>query len=251
LILTCRTTILNQAKNISDKVQYSNIDSSNYEVKIENYSNWDKARILYNHIYLSDLQDEQKSVFLQNDFHWKVINHKYYNPRLIEGITSKSNIVDADYSERFIIDILNDPKKIWEKPFNIQISHVSRLLLLTMYSLGNDYIVNDERLKEAFNSRIDYEVKNNNFQRKGNEYNSSLKELVGGFIIRTIDKDTIKYKFFNPSIEDFIFEYFQNSIEEYFQVLKSAIFFEQFKYRITTNKLKEDEKRINFDSTHN
>ncbi|MDM1415784.1 hypothetical protein HX057_16825 [Myroides odoratimimus] len=251
LILTCRTTILNQAKNISDKIQYSNIDSSNYEVKIENYSNWDKARILYNHIYLSDLQDEQKSVFFQNDFHWKVINHKYYNPRLIEGITSKSNIVDADYSERFIIDILNDPKKIWEKPFNIQISHVSRLLLLTMYSLGNDYIVNDERLKEAFNSRIDYEVKNNNFQRKGNEYNSSLKELVGGFIIRTIDKDTIKYKFFNPSIEDFIFEYFQNSIEEYFQVLKSAIFFEQFKYRITTNKLKEDEKRINFDSTHN
>lgn len=193
LILTCRTTVLNQAKNISDKIQNSNIDISNYEVRVENYSDWDKARILYNHIYLSDLQDEQKLIYFQNDFHWKVIKHKYYNPRLIQGITNKNNIVDSVYSEMFILEILNDPKKIWEKPFNVQITQISRLLLLTMFSLGGGiYYITDERLNEAFNSRIDYEVKNNNYQRKGNEYNSALSELVGGFIIRTIDKNTVE-----------------------------------------------------------
>ena len=180
LILTCRTTILNQAKNISDKIENSNIDISNYEVRIENYTNWDKARILYNHIYLSDLSDEQKLIYFQNDFHWKVIKHRYYNPRLIQGITSKSNLVDTEYSENFVLEILNDPNKIWEKPFNIQISNVSRLLLLTMYSLsGGIYYVTDERLKEAFNSRINHEVVYNNYQKNGNEYNFALKELVG------------------------------------------------------------------------
>ncbi|GAA4770340.1 MULTISPECIES: restriction endonuclease [Flavobacterium] len=246
LILTCRTTILNQAKNISDKIENSNIDISNYEVRIENYTNWDKARILYNHIYLSDLSDEQKLIYFQNDFHWKVIKHRYYNPRLIQGITSKSNLVDTEYSENFVLEILNDPNKIWEKPFNIQISNVSRLLLLTMYSLsGGIYYVTDERLKEAFNSRINHEVVYNNYQKNGNEYNFALKELVGAFIIRTIDKNDTRYSFFNPSIDDFIFTYFQNSNEEYLQLLKSSVFFEQFKYRIATTVVK-GEKRISF-----
>lgn len=246
LILTCRTTILNQAKNISDKIENSNIDISNYEVKIENYTNWDKARILYNHIYLSDLSDDQKLIYFQNDFHWKVIKHRYYNPRLIQGITSKSNVVDSEYSENFVLEILNDPNKIWEKPFNIQISNVSRLLLLTMYSLsGGIYYVTDERLKEAFNNRINHEVFHNNYQKKGNEYNFALKELVGAFIIRTIDKNDTRYSFFNPSIDDFIFTYFQNSNEEYLQLLKSSVFFEQFKYRIATTVVK-GEKRICF-----
>ncbi|QSB28467.1 restriction endonuclease [Flavobacterium sp. CLA17] len=246
LILTCRTTILNQAKNISDKIQNSNIDISNYEVKIENYTDWDKARILYNHIYLSDIEVNQKFIFFQNDFHWKVIKHRYYNPRVIQDITKKNNIIDSDYSEKFVLDILNDPKKIWEKPFNVQISHISRLLLLTMYSLGGGiYYVTDERLKEAFNSRINLEVVYNNYQRKGNEYNFALKELVGAFIIRTIDKNNIRYSFFNPSIDDFIFAYFQNSNEEYLQLLKSSVFFEQFKYRIATTIVK-GEKRIDF-----
>lgn len=244
LILTCRTTILNQAKNISDKIQNSNIDISNYEVRIENYTDWDKARILYNHIYLSDLQDEQKLIYFQNDFHWKVIKHRFYNPRLIQGITNKNNIVDSEYSEKFILEILNDPKKIWEKPFNIQITQISRLLLLTMFSLGGGiYYITDERLKEAFNNRINYEAENNNYQRQGNEYNSALSELVGGFIIRTIDKNTVRYSFFNPSIEDFIYEYFKNSNEEYLKLLYSSIFFEQFKYRIGTT-IVEGEKRI-------
>ncbi|MBC8768696.1 restriction endonuclease [Arenibacter sp. BSSL-BM3] len=251
LILTCRTTILNQAKNISDKIENSNIDISNYEVRIENYTNWDKAQILYNHIYLSDIEDEQKAIFFHNDFHWKVIKHRYYNPRVIQDITKKSNIVDSDYSEKFVLDVLNDPKKIWEKPFNVQISQISRLLLLTMYSLsGGIYYVTDERLKEAFNSRINHEVVNNNYQRNGNEYNFALKELVGAFIIRIIEKNNIRYSFFNPSIDDFLYAYFKNSNEEYLQLLKSSVFFEQFKYRIATTIVTE-EKRIDFSHKNN
>ena len=92
--------ITKSIKNISDKIENSNIDISNYEVRIENYTNWDKARILYNHIYLSDLSEEQKLIYFQNDFHWKVIKHRYYNPRLIQGITSKSSVVDSEYSEK-------------------------------------------------------------------------------------------------------------------------------------------------------
>ena len=69
--------------------------------------------------------------------------------------------------------------------------------------------------------------------------------IQGAFIIRTIDKNDTRYSFFNPSIDDFIFTYFQNSNEEYLQLLKSSVFFEQFKYRIATTVVK-GEKRISF-----
>lgn len=248
LILTSRTVIVNQAKGLSDKIQNSNLDISNYEVIVENYTDWHKAKILYNHIYVSNLENEQKSIFFHNDFHWKVIRHKFYNPRLIEDITK----VDSEYSKKFVMDILNDPTKVWQKPFNVQISHISRLLLLTMYSLGGGtYQITDERLKEAFDARINFEVENNNYQRKGNEYHSVLNELVGSFIIRTIHKHSVLYNFFNPSIEDFIFTYFQNSREEYLELLKCSIFFDQFKHRITTTIIIEGEKRIDFSSAIN
>jgi len=245
LILTCRTTILSQAKSISDKLLNSNIEISNYEVKLENYSEWDKARILYNHIYLSDLETDQKNIFFQNDFHWKVIKHRFYNPRLIQGITSKMNINELVYSEKYVLSVLSDPKKIWQQPFNVQISQISRLLLLTMYSLGGKYTVTEETLKEAFNGRINYEVSNNNYQRLGSEYNQALKELVGAFVIRTIDKYGVKFSFFNPSIEDFIFDFFKNTPEEYITILESSVFFEQFKYRISTKSI-DGEKRVKF-----
>ncbi|MCD0478895.1 restriction endonuclease [Chryseobacterium sp. LC2016-29] len=246
LLLTCRTTILSQAKKLSDKIQNSNIDISNYEVKLDNYSDWNRARILYNHIYLSDLTNEQKQIFFQNDFHWKVIKHKYYNPRLIQGITSEKNISGVEYSQKLVLEILNNPKKIWEQPFNVQISPTSRLLLLTMYSLGG-HTVAEAKLKEAFDARLDFEVSNNNLPLVGNEFNHAIIEVVGSFIIRTLNQESVTYKFFNPSIEDFIHNYFQNVPKEYLKILKSSVFFEQYKYRITTVDA-GGEKRINFSS---
>ncbi|MFR9543391.1 MAG: restriction endonuclease [Rikenellaceae bacterium] len=56
LILTTRSTILNQAKASDEKIGRSNISSNKCEIVIENYSDLDKAKILYNHLYHSDIE---------------------------------------------------------------------------------------------------------------------------------------------------------------------------------------------------
>ncbi|PBJ14363.1 restriction endonuclease [Flavobacterium sp. ACN6] len=248
LILTCRTTILNQAKEVSEKIEASKIDISNHEVTIEDYRNIDKAKILYNHIYFSQLTDEQKSIFFKDQFYWKVIKHKFYNPRIISFFTDHDRVKsNAEYS-REVIDFLDNPSLIWEKPFLIQISSNSRLLLSTLYSLGGKYVISEERLREAFTSRLNYEVKYNNYVKKGNTFEAVIKELVGGFINRITYKDDnskIEYSFFNPSIEDFLFDYFSKNKDEYITILSLSIYFEQFNERITT-KLVKNSKRIYF-----
>jgi adenylate kinase family enzyme len=55
-ILTSRTTILNQGKILIDVFQNNNLERNEFEVSFESFSEIDKARILYNHIWNSSLE---------------------------------------------------------------------------------------------------------------------------------------------------------------------------------------------------
>lgn len=254
LILTCRTTLLKQAKEESEKIDNSKIEVSNYEVKIENYRNLDKAKILYHHIYFSNLSDELKEVFFKDRFYWKVINHRNYNPRIIEFFTDIERLQpEIEYSKE-VLDFLEDPTKIWEKSYKKQISYEARLFLATLYSLGGKYVVLEPELKEAFEARLDYEVANNNYTKASGTFNKVVKELLDGFISRVHKTEnnytSVQYRFLNPSIEDFLYNYFSKNIDEYFLILKSAIRLGQFRDRIST-KQEQNSKRIYFGEANN
>lgn len=249
LILTCRTTLLKQAKEKSEKIDNSKIEISNFEVMIDNYRNLDKARILYNHIYFSNLSEELKLYFFKNQFYWQVIKHSNYNPRIVEFFTDIDRLQPGKDFNQEVLDFLNDPSKIWEKSYLNQISNEARLFLSTLYSLGGKYVIKEEKLKEAFESRLQYEIINNNYTKPSGIFNKVVKELLGGFInrIHKTEKNytTVEYQFLNPSIEDFLYYYFSKNLDEYFAILKSAITIGQFKERIST-KHEQSSKKIFF-----
>jgi dephospho-CoA kinase len=246
LILTCRTTILNQAKELSDKINNSKIEISKHEIQIENYKEIDKARILYNHVYFSNLSEDLKEVFFKNQFYWKVIRHKFYNPRVIEFFTDIERLQPGtDYSKE-VINFLDDPSSIWEKSYLIQTSNSAKLFLSTLYSLGVKYAVDEETMKEAFEARLNYEMQVNHYQKQGSTFYKIVNELSGGFLIRTIKinkhVNVVEYSFLNPSLEDFFYIFFSKNISEYLNILESSIHMEQFKGRISTAENSKERK---------
>ncbi|WP_024481145.1 restriction endonuclease [Cellulophaga baltica] len=255
LILTCRTTILNQAKEKSEIIYNSKIDINNHEVKIEDYGKLEKAKILYNHIYDSNLTNELKSTFFKDYFHWEIINHRSYNPRIIEFFTDIDRLQENVEYKSEIINFLDNPDKIWEKSFTNQLSDNAQILLSTLFSLSGTYVVSETKLKEAFDNRVNFEILNNNFRRRGNLYKKTIKELQNAFIHRIITRHSEHYqsidiRFLNPSIEDFLYYYFNNdNIDEYFIILKSSKYLEQFKRKITTKK-ENYVKKIYFDDSN-
>jgi len=95
-ILTSRTNILNQGKRLSDLLGESNIEKNELEVRVENINRKDKAKILYNHIYFSNLsEDFIEEVYLEKRY-LSIIDHKNFNPRLIEFITNKDKASGLD-----------------------------------------------------------------------------------------------------------------------------------------------------------
>jgi hypothetical protein len=254
LILTCRTTILNQAKQESEKISDSKVEIANYEVKVQDYRDIDKAKILYNHIYFSNLSSDLKSIFFKDHFYWKVIKHKNYNPRIIEFFTDIDRLQPSIEYDKEVIAFLNDPSRIWEKTYSIQISQNARLFLSTLYSLGTKYIIHENTIQKAFDARLNYVVSYNNHVKVANSFNKVVKELVGGLIVRTHKTEksytSIEFRFLNPSIEDFLFHLFSKDLNEYFNILSSAIYFSQFKERISA-KQDDRRKKIYFGETEN
>jgi len=85
-----------------------------------------------------------------------------------------------------------------------------------------------DNLQLAFEARLDYEIKNNGFNRSNSIFNIKIKELLGSFIKSWRDECTIYYGFFNPSITDFLMDYFNENKEEKWRIFDSAIYTEQY-----------------------
>ncbi len=234
LILTSRTTILNQAENKLSKLKNAVIDLSKYEVKVEDYSKFDKALILYNHLYFNEISDDFYEKITEDKNYFKIINHKNFNPRIIEFITDPNRLktIDTENYLEFILKNLDCPSLIWENPYEQQIDDYSRFLLTTLFSLDRPKEV---ILQKAFDSRLEYEIKNGNFQRINNAFTTKVKDLLGGFIIASRDDSATEYNFFNPSIIDFMVDYLKKNPSEKWRILESVVFLEQLTLRFKNN----------------
>ncbi|WP_405411719.1 restriction endonuclease [Maribacter sp. Asnod1-A12] len=245
LILTSRTVVLNMAAENSEKILNSNIDTSKHEVKIEDYTKYDRAKILYNHLFFSDLNENLKDAFFTEGFHWFVINHKSYNPRIIEFFTDSQRYEKSISQEDYKISVrnkLDKPEDIWKKSFENQLTDTSQIYLTTLFSINDS---NEDTIKECFELRIKHEVKKNGLRKKSDLYLKTINELLGGFINRTItDLIWAKYtsvSFFNPSIIDFLLSYLSlTNKDEKWEIFSSALYFEQFTYRFQTKRNKRN-----------
>ncbi len=225
-ILTTREYILNQAKENYEKLANSNFDSKKCVIELDKYTKFNRAKILFNHIFFSDLPDEYKDSILKNKNYWKIINHRNYNPRIIERMTQfiSSSKIEGNYFATFMKN-LDNPSRIWEHAFQSQISQAARTLLITISSLGDEVLMDD--LEEAFNCFYNKMAKDLNFSIYYNDFRKSLKELEGNFILIEQHSQKTTVKFHNPSINDFVEGFIRTNYRISRLLLETAIYFEQ------------------------
>ena len=230
LIMTTRTTILNQAIRHYEKFKRIGTEETfKYEVKIKKYSKLNRAHILYNHIYHA-LSANYRDVFFTERFYNEIISHRNFFPRLIEFITSESRFSNktAEEAKSFIQYSLNNPSEIWEYAYREQLDEEDQFMLCTIFSFSGSKFTEAE-LREAFTSRYEYEILKNGHKRKADAFEGALKKLGGGFITLTWNplEDFRTISLSNPSITDFLLNYIKNRPEEIDRIFFSAKFYEQ------------------------
>lgn len=229
IILTTRSTIYNQACSTSEKIDRADLKLNKCEINVDDYNDVEKAKILYNHIYESEIEKSYLKELFTDENYWKIIQHKNYNPRLIEFFTRKAYILDLKKEEylKSILRDLNNPEKIWERAYINQINDIDRCLLSCLLSLGNS--VSKNNLELLFNKTIEYEIKNSGLIRQPAMFKNSFRNLLDGYIVNKIYPSSISFvDFINPSLRDYLIQFYNNNKHEKWNWIKSFSYVEQF-----------------------
>ena len=215
-ILTSRTNLLNQSITLSDTFKSNNIKNKELIIQIESLTNLDKAKILYNHIWNSSLDEAFIDEIYIDKRYKKIISHKNFNPRLIDFITDYEKIeydsIEPKNYWEYIINKLTNPQDVWKTTFDEQSDEFIRIIVILTVFNGNK--IEENRLREAYYRYIHLSgLKNNSHASK--EFDSIIERVVKYFLNRTkiIDKNIVEYSLFNPSIADFILMKYKNNID--------------------------------------
>jgi DNA polymerase III delta prime subunit len=244
-ILTTRTLILNAASEESENLRRFKKKAKENILRLTDYNVGLRDQLVVNHIEESHIKEELKLIIKNNIFN--IINHENFSPRSVEYITfpEQVNHFSPEEFEEFIIKNFNKPDEIWRHAYEQQIGEIDRILLNTLISLGSRVKLHE--LENAFNSRLDFEVATNNFQRPLNAFMKSFRRLLGGFIVPELsyedldsfdarldtyhNEDGDLYKLINHSLTDFLINFTRNNKDEIIRIIESSYYLTQITTR--------------------
>lgn len=211
-VLTSRTTILQQGKSLSELFRIYNIAQQEFEVRVTDLSEIEKARILYNHLWFGDLESAFIDELYKDKRYRLVIKHRNFNPRLISFITDQHKIagvsVTPDSYWDYVHATLENPRDIWRGVFDNQLDRMGRLIVSLVVFHGE--ALSERSLRAAVERARQQTVPPPAPAEWGLEFERSFQMCVGAIITRNLPRQggEAKIDLFNPSVGDFVIHRF-------------------------------------------
>ncbi len=229
LILATREYILKQANIVYESFNIHNIEMAKCVLDLSTYTNVIKAQILYNHLFFSNVPNEYLADLLTNKKYLTLVEHKNFNPRIIETIISRKiwEHCNPDQFSRALITFFDNPESVWVYAFENSLDKFSQYTLLTLLTMGTPVLIEDLEvaLKEFLN------VNNYKFLTAFDSiiFSRALRELEDTFIKTQKDSyNNFVIEYQNPSIQDFLVNYLANKKDLINSLINSFNFNEQF-----------------------
>jgi len=220
--LSTREYVLKQAEAKFETIK--DVEDYKYIINCSDFSQEEKAKILYNHLWHSQISIKNIENLLEDKNYLKIIQHRNFNPRLIETMTNLKRVNCENFVEEFI-NSLDNPSEVWKDVFEHKISAEAQTIVLIMGTFS--YSVSYNSLWECY--KFFYSIASENldpfFYRS---FKEGLSELHDTFIkSRKSDDSTIFFDFNNPSIRDFIQNYLLSEKIIMTTLCERAIYFSQ------------------------
>lgn len=220
-VLTSRTNILNKAYSLSHNFQNGKIRDNEFLLKVENLTRIDKARILYNHVYHSNLEKDYIDNIYKDKRYKDIIEHRNFNPRIIEFVTDKIRIAKTlpDEYWHYIKKNLDEPQDIWADYFQNQTDDCVRALtFLTVYNNGK---ISEDTLRRAYNKFV--KIHSVNFGDYSDKSFEGIRKVAIKSLLNRNQVNAVNYEYilFNPSIADFVLSSYEKETDLITNILKS------------------------------
>jgi Restriction endonuclease/Protein of unknown function (DUF815) len=229
-LLTTREYILADAQRMHGAFAEHAREILRYTLKLEDYSKAHRAKMLFNHLYFSDLPDSRLELLIRDRAYQTIVEHEHFNPRNVETISNYVNsraMNDQEYLQ-FVRNRFDNPASLWEHPFRQDIGATARNVLMVLWTFGEP--VDLETLKKAVN-QFSLGVDENEFDF---QFTDALHQLDGNFIAtnrypgvaRTLGPFFVA-QFSNPSVEEFIDRFLRADPSRIEGLTKSIVCFQQ------------------------
>lgn len=205
-IMTTRSYLFQAAKEMSEALDSDVMNLSELVLDLSIYTRENRAKILYNHLYHSDLPQGALDAVVSGGHAKRIIDHSNYMPRVVQWMTDQGQIEHVDDAEypNFFLATLDKPEKIWEKAFRKHISEQARLLLFGMFFIERVSFPNPGvplvRLQTLFSGLVQSADIYAPSQSSVRFFEETLRELKSSFLVVEGDKAN----FINPSVLDFL-----------------------------------------------
>ncbi|MDZ3831344.1 MAG: ATP-binding protein [Sphingopyxis sp.] len=203
-ILTTRAYILNEAKQVSEKLADKRVDLTTFVLDLSAYTRGIRARILYNHLALSGIPHSHILALIDSEELPSVVDHPHYSPRIIEWMTDAARLetmASQDYPAAFLA-ALDNPTELWDKAFQHHIDAACRHLLITLF-FAPAFGASIAQLRRQFEGVHVRMCDAHGIARDAKDFEQSLKKVEGSFVT-IVDGEV---DFINPSVRDYLSSY--------------------------------------------
>lgn len=198
-VLTTRDYILRQAQAYAARLAEPAVNTSEFVLDVSRYTRSVRAKMLYNHLYFSEMSKADLKSLLTHDFYLSIIDHRNFNPRLIDLLTSPDYLAITGKPIRSVVSaVLDNPSELWERPYRTQLGREARALMLALYF--NDPVTKLADLEQTFGKMLDAVGSTLSLAERPPVFRNTLKELEGS-VLSIQDR---KVRFSNPGVRDFL-----------------------------------------------
>ena len=225
VVLTTREYILRRATSRYERLHRAISDRLKCIVQLEDYTRLVRGRVLYNHLFFSQIPAPVIRTFCADKSYHEVVNHRNFSPRMIElAVRQAEERRWPQFDLRGLLTrVLEDPSTLWDHAFRNQLSEGAQTVLLAMLFLPPATPLED--LAAAAQSLTKARGRNS---MSGIEFQAHLKHLDGTFIsIEVPQKGSRSARYFSPAIADYLLGVIGDSPSEIESAVRSAVFFEQ------------------------
>lgn len=228
-LLTTREYLFEQAAKSYPKLGRAELKKSLCIVSLSEMSDLIKSRILYNHLYHSEITPTNLESVLSAEGYKAIVRHKNFNPRVVEQMTQNeywSKITGANYLKSFT-QKLTHPNEMWDEVIS-QVTPLARDILLSAAFLPAHTTL--DTLKEAMASYQLSRKEIAGIDVPNTDFTAALKEIEGSYLrIDMFDKRGPKFlvTIQNPSLRERLKALLIEDRTKMKYAIDSAIFIEQ------------------------
>jgi hypothetical protein len=213
LVITTRTHVLHEAESRDEPLARAGLHARECVVEVDEYTKLHRARILYNHLYFSDLPRTTVRELVRSGMHYRIINHPNFTPRLIAlTLRQQENEPSASVLFSRIINTLDHPIELWGTSFREALTDPARMILLHLVTFPPEGARHSDLRPAAIRNATPI------------EYQKATKQLEGSWInvTATASQADVVITFNNPSCRDFVLSFIDSQPEYLTEIISNA-----------------------------